>query len=128
MTPDYVSFLGLCVSGAALSLSVLSLAANFYLIRAGRAGDIVAKYVELQTQWSRGTDKIDMQLSFILLMAQRVLAAYPFSAKWRKLMKDQLGYYRKDLLAWNKEDPSYFKNFGWRVDRLVQDVLKSEPA
>ena len=118
----------LVISSLALIVSVVALVTNVWLTRSKRALDLVSKYVELEAGWSKGNAKWDMRLSFILLMSQAVFAAFPFSVRWRKLMRDQLIWYKKDLAAWQKEEPGYFNNFGSKTSSLVAEILAAKGA
>jgi hypothetical protein len=124
MTVLWSNSFSLIVSIVALLVSVVSLGTNIWLQKSKRAMDFVAKYVELETQYSRGTDKWDMRLSFVLVMTQAVLGAYPYSKRWNRLLKDQLTPFKKDLDAWEKDEPGYFRNYGSKTASLVYSIVK----
>ena len=128
---EIVSIGSAVISAVALGVSVFAVRSARRVAAQDRAADSIRGYLDLSLKYPRfSTDEKDeaygWYISYLLLMAQEVLAAYPDSARWRTLMKLQLSYHREFLVDWYAEDKEFFGLFGADAAGLVHEVVKSK--
>jgi hypothetical protein len=62
-------------------------------------------------------------VSFVLVMSQSVLRAFPGNVSWKALMKNQLQFNSEELRQWKRDNVDDLKLYGSEVQELVDQVL-----
>jgi hypothetical protein len=130
---EFIALGSVVVALCALGVSILAIKSARDVSKAERAAEAIRQYLDLALKYPRfSTDQKDEDyqwfISYVLLMAQEVLGAYPNNPRWRELMKKQLGYHHKYLSDWDSEDRSFFDLFGPTVAALVREIVTSKAA
>jgi len=123
---NYVSVISITTSVFALAISIFAILMNVKLVKRQLAASTFQQYLQLELRGAKGQSEADLKIAFLLLVAQTVLEAFPKKQNWRELLKDQLEYYKLDLVRWKKEPRKYVGHYGESVDRLVSEVLADE--
>jgi menaquinone-dependent protoporphyrinogen IX oxidase len=134
---DFAGVISAVSAAIAAFFSFRTVAQSRATSREQQAIDVIRNYLQLaiehpdlSTGGGKATkqEKYEWFVSFVLIMAQTVLRAYPKSSSWRKLMHNQLSFNAEELRVWKNAEPEHFKLYGPDVERLVEEVLMASKS